>query len=328
MPRGREQTRILCMRHFEEITRTSSTKRGAKRPTRRVGYLVAVAVLLVGFGIAGGVTLLSPSPGGEQEVARKGGEGTPGVFDTLANVSDEPQNMLIVGVDERPEVSGSRTDTMILARVYPETGEVRLVSIPRDFYVEVEPGVEDRINAAYSYDGISGTLGAVENFSGVDVDHYAVVDFAAFEGVVDALGGVEVDIEEGQVPPNWKIKDGPQHLNGRRALMYARHRNTSGGDLDRIVRQQRMLAALRSKAFRWRSAERFPRVIRAVARNVETDMRPIEMASLGRVMARHGRNGLMTSTQLKGTPDTLRSGAQVLVPNEAENERVLSEFRD
>lgn len=308
------------MQDFEQITETS-------RPARRrswVAYLAIISFVLAGLGIAAASTLFS----GSEDVARKADGGTVGVFDMLANTSDDPQNVLVVGVDERPEVEGSRTDTMMFARIYPETGEVKLASIPRDLYVEIEPGVEDKINAAYSYGGISGTIGAVENFSNVYIDHYAVVDFTGFEAMVDALGGLKVDVEEGQVPPNWVVKDEAQNLNGRRALLYARYRNTAGGDLDRIKRQQEVLAALRSKALRWRSAEKLPQITRAAAENVETDMSLAEMASLGQAMAKHGRNGLMTYKQLKGTPDTLESGGEVLVPDAAANEYILREFRN
>lgn len=267
-------------------------------------------------------------PGGGQELAGEPGGRAPGVFEVLASVSDRPQNVLVVGIDRRPEVTGSRADTIMLARVYPDTGEVRLVSIPRDLLVEVEPGVESKINAAYSHNGISGTIDAVENFSNVYVDHYAVVDFKGFEAIVNALGGLEIDIEEGQVPSHWEVKDEAQVLHGHRALGYARYRGTSGGDLDRIKRQQEVLAALRSKVLRLRSAEKLPEITRAVVENVETDMSPAQAASLGKSMAQHGPNGLMTSTQLKGTPDTLPDGSQVLIPDEAANEHILREFRN
>lgn len=68
--------------------------------------------------------------------------------------------MLVLGVDKRPEgsfVEGSRADTIMVARVFPESGQIRLLSIPRDLFVEIEPGVQDRINAAYAYGGARGS---------------------------------------------------------------------------------------------------------------------------------------------------------------------------
>lgn len=313
------------MRDFEKFTQNSHTRRHRKW----IGYLVVALVLAAGLGALASATPLS---GGDQSPTEKPSRIVPGAPQTLANISDEPRNVLVGGVDRRPEanseVEGSRMDTMMLVRVYPDTGEIRIVSIPRDFLVEIGPSVETKINAAYSYGGASGAIRAVEDFSNVDVDHYIVVDFAGFEALVDAIGGLRIDVEEGQVPPHWKVKDGIQRLSGRKALIYTRYRNTSGGDLDRIRRQQKALAALRSQALRWQSAKRFLQITRAVVENVDTDLSLPELASLGRIMAGHGRNGLMTSTQLKGTPTTLRNGSQVLVPDEAVNEEILREFRD
>ncbi len=261
-----------------------------------------------------------------------GGSKISGIMENLSSAPDEPQNILILGVDKRSEgesgVEGTRADTIMLARIYPKSGDIKLVSIPRDLLVEVSPGEEGKINAAYAYGGVSGTRSAVEHFANVRIDHYTVVDFEGFEQVVEAIGGLGIDVDENQVPPHWKVKDGVQQLGGQKALIYARYRDTPGGDLDRIRRQQEVLAALRSKAFRWRSVERLPRITRAVADNVETDMSFTRIASLGKTFGERGRNSVMTATQLKGTPDTLPNGSEVLVPDNAENEPILRDFRD
>ena len=158
----------------------------------------------------------------------------------------------MLGVDRRPpdsretQVDGTRSDTMMLVRADPGSGEVKLLSIPRDLLVEVGPGVQDRINAAYAYGGVEQAKAAVENATGVTVDRYAVVSFAGFEEVVDAMGGVEMDVED-ELPPKYGIEDGPQTLDGRQALYYARFRGTPDADLGRIERQQRLVAALRKR---------------------------------------------------------------------------------
>ncbi len=171
-----------------------------------------------------------------------------------------PLNVLVLGVDKRPpeseeaQVEGTRTDTIMLVRLVPKTGEVKLLSVPRDLLVEVEPGVKDRINAAYTYGGLETTKDAVENYTKVPLSHHAVVDFEGFEAVVDAMGGVEVDIDD-EFPDNWRMEEGLQRLNGHRALRYARYRGTACGDLDRIERQQELVAALRSKALKWNTVK-------------------------------------------------------------------------
>ena len=292
----------------------------------RVGA-VPIPMETLGYGSNGG-----------SEVSQNRGDGSPpGMMQTLfggsGEVAQEPMNVLVVGVDKRPpdskeaQVTTTRTDTIMLVRLVPETGRVKLLSVPRDLLVEIEPGVQDRINAAYAYGGIEQTIGALENYAGVPIDHYAAVDFEGFEAIVDAMGGVEVDVED-EFPPQWHMEEGIQRLNGRRALRYARYRDTPCGDLDRIARQQQLVAALRSKALRWNTVTKMPEIVKVINENVETDLGLDEAISLGRVLIHRGLNAQMTSTQLKGTAGTLENGNEVLVPDETANEAILEQFRD
>jgi polyisoprenyl-teichoic acid--peptidoglycan teichoic acid transferase len=251
-----------------------------------------------------------------------------GLLGSSQEVLDGPLNVLVLGVDESPEseVEGNRTDTIMLVQVVPGTGEVKLLSVPRDLLVEIEPGVEDRINSAYSYGGIEQTMSALQGYARVPIEHYAVVDFEGFRDVINAMGGVEMDVED-EIPPKYGIKDGLQTLNGAQALFYARYRKTAGGDLDRIERQQRLTAALRSKALGWDTVNRLPEIGRVMNRNVETNLSFDQGLAFGRLLISHGRNAQMTSAQLKGTPRTLDNGNQVLVPNQEANEAILAEFR-
>jgi len=243
-----------------------------------------------------------------------------------------PLNVLVLGMDKRPpdskevRVEGTRTDTIMLVRLVPKTGEVKLLSVPRDLFIEVAPGVKDRVNAAYTYGGLLGTKDAVENYAKVPLNHHAVVDFEGFEAVVDAMGGIEVYIEDG-FPDNWRMEEGLQKLNGHRALRYARYRGTVCGDLDRIERQQQLVAALRSKALRWNTVRKMPDIVKVMNENVETDLGLDEAICRGRVLIRRGLNAKMTSNQLKGTPETLPNEDEVLLPNEQANEAILEDFR-
>ncbi len=245
---------------------------------------------------------------------------------------NEPLNVLVLGVDKRPpdsreaQVTGTRTDTIMLVRLVPKTGDVKLLSVPRDLFVEVAPGVKDRINAAYSYGGLEQTVTAVENYTELPLNHYAIVDFEGFEAVVDAMGGVEVEVDDG-FPEKWGMEEGVQRLNGRRALLFARYRGTTCGDLDRIDRQQRLVAALRSKALRWNTVRKVPEIVRVMNENIATDLGIDEAIPLGQVLIRRGLNAKMTANQLKGNPDTLPDGDSVLVPDEQANERILENFR-
>ena len=312
------------MRDFHDYTK----KPEAARRRRWVWSLPVILAALVVGGVA-----LANEP--EVDVAQgpERVEASPTgwvqrMFSGRAKVEDGPFNVLVLGVDERPESeeAGSRTDTIMLVRMDPEIGDLRLLSVPRDLLVEVAPGEEDRINAAYNFGGIDQTITAFEDFSDVDVDHYAVVDFKGFRDIIDAMGGVELDVED-EIPSKVEIQDGLQTLSGRQALFYARYRGTAGGDLDRIKRQQQLVAALRSRALSLSTVKQLPTIVRVANRNVQSDLGLGEGVALGRVLVKRGPNSQMTAQQLQGNPETLENGDQVLVPDAEANEEILDEFR-
>jgi LCP family protein required for cell wall assembly len=250
-------------------------------------------------------------------------------------VSGEPLRVLVLGMDRRPEAaegSATRSDTMMLVQVTAQTGRIELLSVPRDLLVEVEPGVQDRINTAYAYGGVEQATAAMEGLTGISIDRYAIVDFGGFEGMVNALGGVTVEVGQpirlGIEGRRVYIPSGRQELDGLEALAYARYRGTPCGDLDRIKRQQRLVAALREQALGWNTITKLPRIVMAANQNVDTDLGIIQAISLGRVLVRHGGKGVLRSSQLKGTPETLPNGDAVLVPDERANERILENFRN
>ena len=170
-------------------------------------------------------------------------------------VAEEHLDVLVLGVDRRPSASEegatSHSDTMMLVRVSPQTGQIRLLSVPRDLLVEVEPGVQDRINTAYLDGSTPLATEMMEELTDVTIDHYAIVDFGGFEDSIDAVGGVTLEVEQpiriGLDGRRVYLAPGRQELDGLEALAYARYRGTACGDLDRMKRQQRLVAALREE---------------------------------------------------------------------------------
>ena len=255
--------------------------------------------------------------------------------DEAQKVADESLDVLVLGVDRRPgaaEGSTSHSDTIMLVRLSPKTGQIRLLSVPRDLLVEVKPGMEDRINTAYLYGGTRRATAVMEDLTGITVDRHAIVDFGGFEDVIDALGGVTlkvghpirigIDGRRVYIPP------GEQELNGLEALAYARYRGTACGDLDRIRRQQRLIAALREQVLGWNTITKLPGIVKVIHENVETNLGIVQAISLGRALVEHGKNGGMRSYELKGKSDILPDGDAVLVPDEQANERILENFRN
>jgi polyisoprenyl-teichoic acid--peptidoglycan teichoic acid transferase len=245
--------------------------------------------------------------------------------------SSKTLDVLVLGVDRLPsaaEGSSTRSDTIMLVRVTPSTGDVKLLSVPRDLYVEVEPGVKDRINTAYTYGGVKQARAVMEGLTGVQVDGNVIADFEGFEKVIAAIGGVKVDVGHGVFPEKWHMGEGVQRLGGRKALFYARYRGTACGDLDRIDRQQRLLAALREQAIGWNTITRVPQIVKVTNENVDTDLGVLQAISLARALVLHGEEGEMSTAELEGHPTYLPDGEQVLMPETKANEAILQDFRD
>jgi polyisoprenyl-teichoic acid--peptidoglycan teichoic acid transferase len=244
--------------------------------------------------------------------------------------SSEPLDVLVLGVDRRPnsaEGESTRSDTMMLVRVIPATGEVKLLSVPRDLYIEVNSGEKDRINTAYGYGGVEKARAVIEDLTGVDIDNHVIVDFEGFEEVIDAMGKVRVDVGKGMFPEHWNMGEGFERLNGHKALKYARYRGTPGADLDRIDHQQKLLAALRRQALRWDTVTRLPAIIRVTNENVNTDLGIMQVIPLARALVLNGEDNKMTRAELEGDPTSLSDGEQVLMPDDEANEAILEDFR-
>lgn len=177
-------------------------------------------------------------------------------------VTDSPTDpfyMLLIGVDksEAREAEGGwgnyRTDSIILARIDPQDKTVSMISIPRDTRVEIEGYGEQKINAAYAFGGPALAIDTVSELAGVEINHYAEVDFEGFQHVVDALGGVEVDVpmEINDDMAGGYVPAGKQTLNGEQALILCRSRhaydNYGNGDAMRAANQRMVLSAIMQK---------------------------------------------------------------------------------
>ena len=232
-------------------------------------------------------------------------------------VPDEPgqvMNVLLVGSDSREglggevadqagkdEVSGQRSDTIILLHVDPREKKAGMLSIPRDLYVPIAGTDEsDRVNAAFARGGAEQLLATVQEGLGIHINHFAEVDFVGFREIVDALGGVSVfvpnparDTLSGLDLP----RAGCAELNGEQALAWVRSRSyeylTGGrwiedprGDLGRIARQQEFLRRVMKKAARTgiRNPLRLNRLIGIGVRNLTVDasMSTSDIGSLAR----------------------------------------------
>jgi LCP family protein required for cell wall assembly len=171
------------------------------------------------------------------------------------------ENLLILGSDSRdPEnTAGSRSDTIILAHLPKGRSSAQLISIPRDTWVHV-PASKDgqhgnrnaKINAAFAWGGFPLMVQTVEDYTRVRIDHLVVIDFAGFQRIVDAVGGIDIEIDQNFTsihPPYRKFAKGTRHMDGATALDYARQRKQfADGDFARIRHQQQVIKAILDRA--------------------------------------------------------------------------------
>jgi LCP family protein required for cell wall assembly len=255
-------------------------------------------------------------------------------------------NVLLLGVDRRPsEKCPCRTDTMILVSLDSKNATAGAITIPRDLYVPI-PGVGDyRINQAnfygdlYKYPGGGPALAkrTVEYNFGRRVHFYVLVDFNGFRRVVDALGGIDVDVPRAIDDPEYPdenfgykpihIPAGRVHMNGEMALQYARARH-SDSDFGRSRRQIQVLMAIRDKALRLDLLSKLPALVRSMWGVVETDMTPQDVLALAPLAAKVKTENIKTATidQTMTVEFRTSTGADVLWPDRGKIGQVLEQI--
>lgn len=257
----------------------------------------------------------------------------------------DARNLLILGSDSRdPEnTSGSRSDTIILAHIPKGAGSAQLVSIPRDTWVHVPASKDGRhgdreakINAAYAWGGVPLTVQTVEKFTGVRVDHVVMVDFAGFKEIVDALGGVEIDVERSftsthSLAPGGRreFRQGRQVMDGAAALDYARERYAfPDGDFARIRHQQQLIRAVLDKAASGgllANPVRLNEFLRATADAVTVD-KTLSIFDLGTEL-RHLRGGNLTFLTSPSQGTGWRGNESVVLADEAKARALYTAIR-
>lgn len=164
---------------------------------------------------------------------------------------DEPFTVLLLGSDERigegEEDIGTRTDTIVLCRVDPTQNIISMVSIPRDTMIQLNGVGTTKINSAYTYGGPGGTIAAVKELCGVEIDHFAQINFSGLMSLIDAIGGIDVYVDETIDDPDAGdivIPEGEQHLDGAQTLVFSRSRAYADGDFTRVSNQRKVIEAI------------------------------------------------------------------------------------
>ncbi len=207
-------------------------------------------------------------------------------------------NVLVLGVDERDGDVG-RSDTMMVFTVDTKTKDVSLLSVPRDTRVKIPGHGWDKINHAYALGGHKLARQTVESLLGIPMDYYVTVNFAGFYKIIDALGGVTINVEKRMYYEDpyddlvINLKPGEQKMDGRTAIQYVRYRDEEG-DIGRINRQQKFIKAIFAEAASPSIIPRLPVLVREINAAVKTDMPTSEMLQLATIIHDAYKQGMKT----------------------------------
>jgi polyisoprenyl-teichoic acid--peptidoglycan teichoic acid transferase len=307
MPRRARTTRNLealppgsVRRAGKDLPTAQSRRQGAferartqerwRRRLKIAGISAGALVLLVA--VALGVTYLQLRAGLSSGLAAD--PRIREVLDPTGGLSREPFYLLILGSDRREGEEVARSDTIILARIDMRENTVSMLSIPRDTRVNIPGHGMNKINAASALGGTSLMIETVREFTDLPVNHYLGIDFRGFKEIVDALGGVWIDVPmhiddrqaASEFPEARVIEAGRQKLDGKHALTFVRARySLPRQDLDRIENQQLFIRALVEQATGERNPLRLKVLGDATGGSIDTDLDVGQLIAVGRKLS-------------------------------------------
>lgn len=245
-------------------------------------------------------------------------------------------NILVLGADssvERVDAGMNfRTDTMILVSVDFTEKKIDMISIPRDSYARINGGNSfNKINAAFTYGGGSDengydySMNTVSQLFGVPVDYYVGFGMNVVKEIVDAIGGVDYDVDIAFTMNGRRMEKGQQHLDGQQVLDYCRFRKDSKGDLGRVDRQQRMLLAMFNQMLDAKQIMNVPKIYESVEENLDTNLDLGQIAT----MAYFAKDLSMSDIQkhtLPGYGSYVGSRSYYIINQDEKNQLVMELF--
>lgn len=237
-------------------------------------------------------------------------------------------NILLLGTDEDLGTK-TRTDTIILASLDMENKKVSLLSIPRDTRVNIPGFGENRINSANVFGGVDLVKTSISNLIKVPIDYYVLTNFEGFKGIIDILGGVEIDVEQNMKYRVYDgmidLKKGLQRLDGAKSLQYVRFRHDKLGDITRTQRQQKFLTALAKEMLQAKNIVKLPVLIPKLNEAVKTDLTITQMIGLAQEFGKYDLSSITVQT-LPGNFVDLNGGSYWYVDKDKVHQVVLEVF--
>ncbi len=343
---GRKKGRVPLDRTTRPSTQPMRTPT-TKRRRRRWGLWIALSLLgfVILFAAWGALGYRSFSSGVDEANARLPKAAEARLAKRGGSILSDPTTILVIGTDGgRAPGRGdaNRSDSLLLLRTDPGKHRISYLSIPRDLRVEIPGYGTSKINAANQLGGPALTIATVRALTGLPIDHVIVVDFDGFRELIDALGGITVDVPK-RILSNrfdcpykpakcrnwegWRFAKGHQHMDGRRALVYSRIRTNqldpSDTDISRGTRQQAVADAVGDEIASFGTFLRLPFMGDALAAPLATDLSAWELAQFGWVRFR-ADSARSVRCRLGGEPST--SGGESVLLGSEDNVAVISMF--
>ncbi|WP_312111177.1 LCP family protein [Brevibacillus reuszeri] len=227
----------------------------------------------------------------------------PPVYELPEWEGTERVNILLLGGDGRVVEDAGRSDSMMLVSIEPGTNQIHLFSILRDTYVNIPGHGKNKINAALAFGGPELSMKAVSDLIGLPVHYYYYIDLDSFIKLVDAVGGVELEVEKDMKyldptdKPEYQInlKKGMQLLDGNKALQYVRFRKDAMSDYTRTERQRKFLGAMAEKLQSTSTLVSLPSLLKEIAPYIQTNMSPEKMLKLAVSLHKGGTRTIHTA---------------------------------
>lgn len=303
---------------------------------KKIALGVVIAILVVAVGGGSAFALWKNAVNEQLTKGNKTDEEVLAINDALKTDKDmtftEPFYMMLIGTDEAEDSDEDmhRSDTNIVVRVDPNKNQATMVSIPRDTKIDIDGYGTNKFNAAYAYDGAAGAIREANQLLGVEISHYAEVNFGKLKDLVDAVGGVDVEVTERvddpdadgtSAHPEWPrviIEEGEQHLDGNEALVFARSRAYADGDFTRTANQRKLIMAIVNKVLALNATDLLG-VVQAASQCVTTDLAVGDIAALAQQFQDEGDLVIYSAMVPSYTQDINEGGVMVsYVINDAE----------
>lgn len=247
-------------RHNEYVDIYSSEKRKEKKLRGTSIFKIIYLTFFIILGVIGGAMIYAYNTlhsfnyedlGDDYSDLKSGGDE---ISSKLAN-DNMILNIMLIGSDSMSTGDHGRSDSLMILSLDLRHKKIKVTSLMRDIWIKIPGQGKDRLNAAYAYGGPKLTIETIERNFGIYIDRYAIVDFDGFSGIIDSLGGIDLELSASECAyinkysgdSNILKGSGLKHLTGLQALHYSRDRNSIGSDYDRTSRQRNVIKAVVSK---------------------------------------------------------------------------------